>query len=260
MKIIERFSLKGKVALLTGAAGLYGTQILRALAEAGAIICIASRNKEALEKVAQSHRAEGCEIHTFTLDQSDEKSILKLKEEIKEKFTSIHILVNNAVARPATKGYLYATASEIEKSMAVNATGIILLTRAIGEILHDNGSIINIGSMMGLVGLEPLNYQGTKMDGWSADYFFHKGGMANLTRFLASFYGPRGIRVNCIHPGGLAQPTQPKQFQINYSERTCLGRLANDTDLMGIVVFLASDASLYITGTNIPVDGGYTAK
>lgn len=150
--------------------------------------------------------------------------------------------MNNAVARPAKDGY-FSAAAALEESMRVNGTG----------------SIINIGSMMGLVGVEPLNYQGTDMHGWYPDYFFHKGGMTNLTRFLASYYGPRGIRVNCIHPGGL-NTGQPAAFLKNYSERTCLGRLANDTDLMGIVVFLASAASVYLTGTNIPVDGGYTAK
>jgi len=144
--------------------------------------------------------------------------------------------------------------------MRVNGTGLILITRALGEIMADGGSIINIGSIMGLVGLEPLNYSGTDMDGWYPDYFFHKGGMANLTRFLASYYGPRGIRVNCVHPGGLQSSGHDEAFVKNYSERTCLGRLANDTDLMGIVVFLAADASVYVTGTNIPVDGGYTAK
>ena len=84
--------------------------------------------------------------------------------------------------------------------------------------------------------------------------------MTNLTRFLASYYGSRGIRVNCLHPGGYRTPGQPEAFVRNYSERTCLGRLANDTDLMGSIVFLASDASAYITGANLPVDGGYTAK
>jgi NAD(P)-dependent dehydrogenase (short-subunit alcohol dehydrogenase family) len=127
-------------------------------------------------------------------------------------------------------------------------------------MMADGGSIINIGSMMGLVGIEPLNYRGTDMSGWYPDYAFHKGGMVNLTRFHASYYGTRGIRCNCIHPGGLESSGQPAAFVKNYNERTCLGRLANDTDLMGIVVFLASDASAYITGTNIPVDGGYTAK
>ncbi len=144
--------------------------------------------------------------------------------------------------------------------MLVNGTGLILITRTMGEILADGGSIINIGSIMGLIGLEPLNYRGTEMQGWYPDYFFHKGGMTNLTRFCASYYGARGIRVNCIHPGGLQTPQHPEAFVRNYSERTCLGRLANNTDLMGIVVFLASDASAYVTGANIPVDGGYTAK
>jgi NAD(P)-dependent dehydrogenase (short-subunit alcohol dehydrogenase family) len=108
--------------------------------------------------------------------------------------------------------------------------------------------------------MEPANYRGTDMLNWCPDYFFHKGGMVNLTRFQASYYGQRGIRVNAIHPGGLGSMGHPEQFVKNYSERTCLGRMANDTDLMGIIVFLASDASKYITGTNIPVDGGYTAK
>ena len=144
--------------------------------------------------------------------------------------------------------------------MKINATGLMLITRAIGDALSEGGSIINIGSMMGLVGLEPLNYRSTDMSGWVPDYFFHKGGMANLTRFTASYYGSKGIRCNCVHPGGLQTPNHPKAFVDNYSERTCLGRLANNTDLMGIIVFLASDASLYVTGTNIPVDGGYTAK
>jgi len=260
MNVMKRFSLKGKTALLTGGAGLYGRQIVRALAEAGARTCIASRNLEALEKVAEEHRSEGRDVRAFTFDQADEHSILALRDEIEREYGRLHVLVNNAVARTTKKGYLHDDAAAIDESMHINATGLILLTRAMGEIMEDHGSIINIGSMMGLVGLEPLNYRGTDMSGWSADYFFHKGGMANLTRFLASFYGPRGIRVNCVHPGGLTGPNQAPQFRINYGERTCLGRLANDTDLMGIIVFLASDASLYVTGTNIPVDGGYTAK
>lgn len=259
MSIIDTFSLKGKVALVTGGAGLYGRQIVRAMAEAGARTYIASRNLEALEKLAAEHRALGHDVRAARLDQTDEASIAALRDTIVQESGKLHILVNNAVARPVKKGY-FDDAKAIDESMRVNGTGLILITRAMGEVLADGGSIINIGSMMGLVGLEPLNYRGTEMNGWYPDYFFHKGGMTNLTRFLASYYGPRGVRVNCVHPGGLRSPSQPDAFVSNYSERTCLGRLANDTDLMGIIVFLASDASLYVTGTNIPVDGGYTAK
>ena len=146
-------------------------------------------------------------------------------------------------------------------SMEVNATGVFYLTRLVARnmIKRKKGSIINISSYMGIIGPDFGLYEYTDMKAMP-DYFFHKGGMANLTRFLASYYGPRGIRVNCVHPGGLQADSHPEAFVRNYSERTCLGRLARDSDLMGIIVFLASDASLYVTGTNIPVDGGYTAK
>jgi len=245
--------------LITGGAGLYGRQIVRGIAEAGARTYIASRNIEALEKVAEEHRALGQDVRALQLDQADEASIFAVRDTIVQESGHIDVLVNNAVARPVKKGY-FDDAAAIDESMKVNGTGLILVTRAMGEIMTDGGSIINIGSMMGLVGLEPLNYRGTDMNGWYPDYFFHKGGMANLTRFLASYYGPRGIRCNCVHPGGLLSPTHPEAFVRNYSERTCLGRMANETDLEGIIVFLASDASVYVTGTNIPVDGGYTAK
>jgi NAD(P)-dependent dehydrogenase (short-subunit alcohol dehydrogenase family) len=259
MSILDQFSLSGKVALVTGGAGLYGRQIVRALAEAGARTYIASRNLEALETLAAEHRAQGHDVRAQQLDQTDETSIAALHDAIVQESGTLHILVNNAVARPVKDGY-FSDAAAIDESMRVNGTGLILVTRTLGEIMADGGSIINIGSIMGLVGLEPLNYRGTDMDGWYPDYFFHKGGMTNLTRFLASYYGPRGIRVNCLHPGGLQMPSHPEPFVKNYSERTCLGRMANDIDLMGSVVFLASDASAYVTGTNIPVDGGYTAK
>lgn len=98
------------------------------------------------------------------------------------------------------------------------------------------------------------------MSGWYPDYFFHKGGLINFTRFVASYYGARGVRCNCISPGGYETPEHPPVFVRNYSACTFLGRMANDTDLMGAAVFLASDASAYVTGVNLPVDGGYTAK
>ncbi|OGV49645.1 MAG: hypothetical protein A2X49_03465 [Lentisphaerae bacterium GWF2_52_8] len=262
MSVLDNFSLKGKVALLTGGAGLYGQQILKALAEAGATSYIASRNVKALEELAAGYCAQGLDVRALKLDQADEKSIIAVRDEIVKRNGHLDILVNNAVARPPRKGL--PGASVLAESMSVNATGLMVLTQIMGEILADGASIINIGSIMGLVGIEPLNYRGTDMGisgAWSSpDYFFHKGGMVNITRFWASYYGQRGIRCNCVHPGGLQTPDHPEAFVRNYSERTCLGRLANDTDLMGAIVFLASDASRYVTGTNIPIDGGYTAK
>ncbi len=260
MTILDTFSLSDKTALVTGGAGLYGRQIVTALAQAGADTIIASRNLDALESFAGELREEGLNVTAERLDQGDEASIHALRDSIRAGRGKLDILVNNAVARPM-KGYGDDLAA-FEESMRVNATGLFAVTRAMGDLMAETpgGSIINIGSIMGMIGPEPTNYTGTGMNAWYPDYFFHKGGMINFTRFIAMYYGDRGMRCNCLSPGGLFQPSMPPAFVENYSARTCLGRLADDSDLMGIIVFLASDASRYITGANIPVDGGYTAK
>ena len=261
MNVMELFSLKGKTALLTGGAGLYGRQITEALAEAGANTYIASRNIEALEKVASEYRTKDYKVTALLMDQGKEETVVDACNKIVNETGRIDILVNNAVARPMKKGW-DDSADKFDESMHINATGLFIVTRAAGRIMEKqkSGSIINIGSMMGMVGVENFNYRGTAMHGWYPDYFFHKGGMINFTRFCASYFGRFNVRVNCVSPGGLQTPEHDPVFIKNYSERTQLGRMANNTDLKGIIVFLASDASAYITGTNIPVDGGYTAK
>lgn len=260
MTVLEMFSLKGKVALLTGGAGLYGRQLTAALAEAGATTYIASRNLEPLEEVARSHRDAGHDVTALQVDQGDEASIRSLRDSIVERSGRVDVLVNNAVARPVQHGW-DDDAEKFDESMHINATGLFMMTRAMGEVMvkQKSGSIVNIGSMMGMVGVEPANYNGTDMHGFYPDYYFHKGGMITFTRFCASYFGRYDIRCNCISAGGFFN-NQPETFVRQYSERTQLGRMANDTDLKGIVVFLGSDASAYLTGTNIPVDGGYTAK
>ncbi len=260
MNIMDWFSLKGKVALMTGGAGVYGKQIATALAQAGARTYIASRNVEKLEEVASKLRGEGYQVFALQVDQGDEKSINHLRDEILEKEGKIDILVNNAVLR-TMKGWEDA-AGRFAESMQVNATGVFMMTRAFGDVMAKagKGSIINVGSVQGMIGPDAAIYKNMGFHGFIPDYFFHKGGMINFTRFAASYYGPDNVRCNCISPGGLETESINKGFVQNYSERTFLGRMANDTDLMGIIVFLSSDASAYITGTNIPVDGGYTAK
>lgn len=260
MHINDMFTLSGKVALVTGGAGLYGQQIVEACAEAGAVTWIASRHIDALEELAEHHRDLGHDVRAAMLDQSDEGSVLALRDRIAGESGRLDILVNNAVARPM-KGY-GDDAAHFDESMRVNATGLFMVTRAMGDFMAeaDGGSIVNIGSIMGMIGPEPDNYTGTDMNAWYPDYFFHKGGMINFTRFVASYYGARNVRCNCVSLGGLYQPDMPEAFVAQYSERTCLGRLANDTDAMGPVLFLASGASAYVTGANLLVDGGYTAK
>ncbi len=261
MGVLESFSLSGKAALVTGGAGLYGRQIVRALAEAGAKTFAASRGLETLRACTARLAGEGLDVTALGFDQGDEKSVLGLRDEILNRAGGLDVLVNNAVLRPMKKGFA-DEASAFAESMKVNATGLFIITRAMGDVMagRGGGSIINIGSIHGLVGPDPPIYEGTEMHGFYPDYFFHKGGMVNFTRFVASYYGGRSVRCNCVSPGGFRTEKMPEAFVRNYSRRTFLGRLAGETDLMGVIVFLASDASSYITGANIAVDGGYTAK
>lgn len=260
MSDLTGFSLKGKTALVTGGAGLYGRQIVKALLQGGAKTYCASRNTDKLKELAKEMKEEGYELTPMFVDQGDESSIIKLRDEIAMREKTFDILVNNAVLRPM-RGW-NDPSEKFEESMQVNATGLFNITRAFGELMEkqNSGSIINVGSIHGMIGPDDTLYEGLNMTGFVPDYFFHKGGMISFTRFTASYYGLHNIRCNCISPGGFQTESHAKEFVRRYSEKTLLGRMANDTDLMGIIIFLASDASKYITGTNIPVDGGYTAK
>jgi NAD(P)-dependent dehydrogenase (short-subunit alcohol dehydrogenase family) len=264
VNVLELLSLKGKVALLTGGAGQYGRQIAEALAEGGATVYIASRNLAKLEEAAAAFRAAGLDVRPLRLDLADSASIRTAVETVCAEHRKIDILVNNAVERSALDGWDHELEA-YDKSLHVNASALFYLTNLVGKVMKEQraGSVINIGSMMGLVGIEMANYEGTDMSpDPSPIYFYEKGGMVNFTRWAASILGKFNIRVNCVHPGGLFNPEhqQPSRFVENYSKRTQLGRMAGADDLKGIILLLASDASSYITGANIPVDGGYTAK
>ena len=144
-------------------------------------------------------------------------------------------------------------------SMEVNATGLFAISRAFLEPMMNAGygSIVNIGSIQSVVAPDFGNYAGTAMT-TPPDYHFHKHGMVGLTRYLAAWGGPRGVRVNAILPGGFQIDDHREPFISQYCRRVFLGRMARHDDIKGAVVFLASDASAYITGQNLVVDGGYT--
>lgn len=255
----DLFSLQGRTLLLTGGAGLYGRGLAAMLAATGARLILAARDVAKLQKVADEETALGRTVIAEQLDQGDEASIVALAERVHEKFGALDGLVNNAVLRPmkGTNG----AAEQFAESMKVNATGVMLMHRHFGRKMAEagRGSIVNIGSIQGMIGPSYELYQGAGMGDLPPDYFFHKGGMENLTRFYAALYGPSGVRVNCLAPGGFFN-NQPEPFLQRYCEHTMLGRMADDTDLGGAVIFLLCDASRYITGVNLPVDGGYTAK
>jgi NAD(P)-dependent dehydrogenase (short-subunit alcohol dehydrogenase family) len=258
MSVLDSFRLDGKVAVVTGGAGLYGRQIVRAMAQAGANVVTASRDVAKQRELSDELAREGLKLAaTLPLDQADEKSITALRDEVLARCGRVEILVNNAVSRPMRDWN--GTAAQFAASMSVNATGLFMMTRHFGEQMATagGGSIVNVGSIQGMVGPDFTLYEGFD---WSTppDYFFHKGGLLQLTRFAAARLGPRGVRVNAVSPGGFLAG-QEEKFVQRYASRTFLKRMANESDLGGVIVFLASDAARYITGANLPVDGGYTA-
>jgi len=259
-KILESFSLAGKAAVMTGGEGLFGRQAADALYEAGAKLFIASPLTEDLNRAAEEMRTAGGDVTPLYVDLGDEKSILDLAKKVITQAGHVDILVNNAVVRPM-KNY-HDDASAFAESMKVNATGNFIISRVFGDHMAERGygSIINIASMQGMVAPDWTLYEGLGLDGYIPDYFYHKGGMIQYTRYLASQYGRSGVRANSISPGGLRSHRNTPEFVERYSKRTMLGRMAGPDDLKGAVVFLASDASAYVTAANIVVDGGYIAK
>jgi NAD(P)-dependent dehydrogenase (short-subunit alcohol dehydrogenase family) len=259
MGVLDLFSLKRKVALVTGGAGRIVSQVVRALAEAAATVYSADLDAESVRALSEDLRQQGLDVVPVGVDQSNEASVLRLRDEILNRSGRIDILVNAAVARTMSGWQDDATA--FSKSMETNATGLFVLTRTFGDVMEKQGggSIIYIGSIQGMVGPDRQLYQGLSFHGFIPDYFFHKGGVINFTRFVASYYGPKRVRCNCISPGGIRSESTLAEFANRYGERTILGRMGEPLDLMGAVIFLASDASAYVTGANLVVDGGYSA-
>jgi len=256
----QLFDLSGRVAVVTGGSGLYGKHICRALAEAGAHVCLASRNLSECQRYADDLRSQGFGATGHRLDLAREASVQEFCDEVLAERGRIDILVNNSVLRQG--GDLTSTtAQDWQSTSSVNSLGLFLVTRSIGGqmIQQGSGSIVNISSIYGVVGPDFSIYEGTDMT-MPAFYAFDKGGMIAFTRYLACRLARHGIRVNCISPGGLRDPSQPLAFVRAYESRVPLGRLAGPEDIKGAVVFLASDASSYVTGTNLLVDGGWTAR
>lgn len=253
------FSIENQIIVLTGGAGLFGRGLVASLAATGAKLIIASRDLAQLERIAAEENGKGGFVVAEKLDQGDEPSVLALRDRVLDRFGRVDGLVNNAVARPMRSPD--APVAAWEESMRVNATGVFLMTRAFGEVMcrQQSGSIVNVSSIQGNVGPSLELYEGTNMGDPPPDYFFHKAGMINLTRYYAALYGRSGVRVNCVSPGGFFNH-QPEPFLGRYCARTFLNRMADSTDLGGPVIFLLSEAARYVTGANLAVDGGYTAK
>src|SRR3569833_2285786 len=203
MTVLDSFALKGKVAVVTGGAGLYGRQIVAALAEAGARTFIAARGLDKLEAVAAEERARGYDVTALSLDLSSDESIETLHKTIIERAGRCDVLVNNAVTRSALDGWAHEL-DAFDRSLRVNASALFKITQLFGTTMRaqKSGSVINIGSMMGMVGLEMANYAGTNMmPNPSPIYHYEKGGMLNNTHRAASILGTDNERENSNTPG-----------------------------------------------------------
>lgn len=258
MHLKELFSLKNKIIVVSGGAGNYGKCIVEGLGEADGTVIIASRNLKHAEQVAQNFRAQHLNVNALPVDQGDHDSVIQLKEAILQKFGKLDVFINNAVSRPM-KSY-DASIADFSESMRVNATGSMDILREMAGLIVSNGggSIVNIGSMMGMFGPDLSNYEGTDMGTPPPDYFFHNAGLLNLTRYMAQVLAGKNVRVNCISPGGLFN-NQPEAFLNNYCKKVPLKRMANRDDIKGLVVLLSSEAGAYINGENILMDGGLNA-
>lgn len=263
------FSLKGKTAIVTGACGLIGKKHCEALASAGANVVIADVNQEACDKFLSGLKGD----HMATgFDVTNEDSVKSACAKILAKYGSIDILVNNAAINDMFENpALAAEQSKFEnypvemfrKSIEVNVTGVFICSQIFGKVMADKGkgSIINVASTYGMVGPDQsiyINPEGKQAFYKSAAYPATKGAIINFTRFLAAYWGNKGVRVNTLSPGGV-ENGQDEWFIKNYSSKTVLGRMAQPDDYMGAVVFLASDESGYMSGANLVVDGGWTA-
>ena len=264
------FSLAGKAAIVTGAAGLLGREHCDALLAAGATVVAADIDKDGCESVAvelsarHSMSCSACQV-----DITDRASVTALLETVIRRCDQVDILVNNAAiddvfkdAGPDPDGLEVYPLARWQRLLDVNLTGTFLCCQVIGSEMarRRGGSLINIASTYGVVTPDQTIYRkpdGTQSFYKSAAYPVTKAAVIALTRYLATYWGPKSVRVNCLSPGGV-ENGQPEFFIENYSAKTPMGRMARPDDFRGALIFLASDNANYVTGANIIVDGGWT--
>jgi len=258
--VAELFDLTGKRALVTGASGYLGGALARALAEAGATIVVSSREFSRAEAVAATLPASGGAAHrAVQLDHMDEASIEGGFAQAVEAAGGLDVLVNNG-HDPLANDWTDVTGEQFSRQLA-NATGYFLLARLMREHAIGRGapaSVIMLGSMYGIVGSYPEAYKDV-CPASPVAYHTLKGGIVHLTRHLAVYWARDGVRVNCLSPGPFPSPKVSSELVRRLCEHSPMNRMGLPYELKGAIVYLASDASSYMTGQNLVIDGGWTA-
>jgi 2-deoxy-D-gluconate 3-dehydrogenase len=277
MAIQEKFDLTDRVAVVTGGVGLLGAEFCRTLAEAGAAVAVVDLNGEAAVKTAEALTKSGFRAIGVQTDITSPASVNAMVEKVVSGFGRLDILVNSAALDPkfdpdaVSKGIAPGKFEEYpleqwNAALNVNLTGMFLVTQAcvkkmLAQGPFGKGSIINICSTYGLNGPDQRIYR--KPDGSQPAfkpvyYTVTKAGVLGFTKYLSAYYMETEIRVNALTPGGVFN-NHDETFVKNYAAKTILGRMARKDEMNGALLFLASDASSYMTGNNLVVDGGWTA-
>ncbi|HEY3473179.1 MAG TPA: SDR family oxidoreductase [Anaerolineales bacterium] len=274
MTIQEKFDLTGRVAVVTGGVGLLGAEFCRTLAEAGAAVAVADLNASASQSVVDTLTNSGYQALALPTDVTRPDSVNAAVQTVLSEFGRLDVLVNSAALDPKfdpeamNKGITPGAFEDYpldlwNSALNVNLTGMFLMTQACVRPMLEQGkkgSIINICSTYGLNGPDQRLYvrEGKRVAFKPVYYTVTKAGVIGFTKYLAAYYAGTEIRGNALTPGGVFN-NHEDYFVQNYSAKTILGRMARKDEMNGALLFLASDASSYMTGNNVVVDGGWTA-
>jgi len=265
------FELSGKTAIVTGAVGILGQRFCRGLAEFGAQVVVVDLDMERCTTFAAGlERDYDRPALAVSCDVSDPAAVANMVGQVVQRFGAIHVLHNNAASKSADLDAFFASTekyslAEWRKIMSVNVDGMFLVAQAVGGQMQKQGtggSIIQTASIYGLVSSDKRIYEGSFYLGRQisnpAVYSTSKAAVVGLTRYLAANWGDSRIRVNALVPAGV-ESGQNETFKSRYSARVPLGRMAQADEMVGALIYLASDASSYVTGHCLVVDGGLSA-